>query len=465
MAVYLQSTGGSTQYRNIKSISFAPEHDPRLETLPVCQYEADVVTDDTPETFIGSYFDLREDMGYQNATNTLLAGEYELYEAEQVGRGVVHIKARSIVGWLETRTLDAEYFENVSLQTFVERLFSDSPMNEGEPIWTDDDSYPFTIDSNSTFDSVTGFCPVQTARERLQWLAQSQLMHVVQYGVRSEGGLYLTKSLDYRYGGSPGPIANTSSKLVLPENTYRKPIVKKVTGYSGGIVYYYYSFSTTEHKGEDWASETWYREWDLSTQEWVDVPIYYRVRSRTYNDGTGDQYNVVEISGNKLMNYAYTGTQDSIAYIYFRKYEAEVDILQIKQDGTNDTYIWPGDRVRFYTDPDTIYEGIVKSVSFTFGALAKAKIIVSTDYVPVDVSYIELVFRFNQSAGFAKRRYTFPSRYTYYNNITIKNPPYYYMKDGKVQVIQPTSATTQLFNPGEAGTTATQYVSYTSPTI
>lgn len=462
MSVYIKNHYGDKEYRDIKSISFAPEHDPRMETLPICQYEAEIVTDDPPEDFTGDFVDLHEDLGYGTAaTNTLLAGMYEIYDAEQVGRGVVRVKAQSLIGWLENRTLDAEYFEGMTLRTFISRLFTDLPMNDGEPTWTDD-TLPFDIDSTPTYYSITGFCPIQTARERLQWIAQAHMLHVVQYGARSGVGLYITKSLDFLSGWTGG----RPYKLVRIENTYRKPVVKKASGYNAATVYCYGPFQMTEYKAQDWTSSVLRRVWDLGEEKWVDVPIYYQFASDNYNDGTGVLGSVVEIKDNTLFYFHNRGVHDYNAAPYFRKYEAEVDILQIKEDGANDTYVWPGDRVRFYVDTDTIYEGIVKSASFTFGSLARTKLVISTDATPVPVSYIDLVFRFrNDSVGFATRRYTLPTKYTNHYNIDIKNPKCYYQRDGEIEILDPTTETTRLYNNGATGTTATQYVTYPRPTI
>ena len=461
MSVYIKN--GDTEYRDIKSISFAPELDPKIETLPICQFEADIVTDVPPEDFTGDFVDLHEDMGYgETATNTLLAGMYEVYEAEQVGRGVVRVKARSLVGWLEKRTLNAEYFQSVPLRTFIGRLFTDLPMNDGEPTWHEtDDGLPFDIDSTPYYRDVTGFCPVQTARERLQWIAQALMLYVVQYGARSDVGLYITKSPDYLIDWR-----DRKSKIALPENTYRKPIIKRVSGYNAATLYYYGPFSNSEIKAEDWTSSTLRREWDLTEEKWIDVPIYYKFGSSSFNDGTGTLGSVVEIKDNTLFYHTDKNYLNYSAAPYFRKYEAEVEILQIKEDGENDTYAWPGDLVRFYADPDTIYEGIVKSATFAFGALTKTRLVISTDYVPVEVSYVQLVFRFGvDETGFARRRYTLPTGYTTYHDIYITNPPCYYMKDGKVEIIKPKAQRTRLSNSGATGTTATQYVSYRNPMI
>ena len=466
MSVYIKSHYGDTEYRDIKSISFAPEHDPRFETLPICQFEADIVTDDLPEDFTGDFVDLHEDLGYgTTATNTLLAGIYEIYEAEQVGRGVVRVKAQSLLGWLENRTLDAKHYQGMSLRDFIGDLFTQLPMNDGEPIWRDA-VLPFDLDSTPLsmyYPYVYGFCPVQTARERLQWVAQAYMLHVVQYGARTSVGLCITKSLDY-----PEAWQSIPNKLVRPENTYLKPIIKQANGYNAATLYFYGPFSETEIKAQDWTSSTLRREWDLTEQEWIDIPIYYRYQPVSRNDGTSLLGSVVEIKDNTLFYYTELSAAANYAAPYFRKYEAELDVLQIKEDGTTDTYVWPGDKVRFYVDPETVYEGIVKSASFTFGALARAKLVVSTDFTPVSVSYVELVFRFgNDENGFATRRYAFPAELLsdHINHIVVKNPQCYYQRDGEVEIIDPADSTTELYNYGAAGSTQRLYVTYPRPTI
>ena len=89
-----------------------------------------------------------------------------------------------------------------------------------------------------------------------------------------------------------------------------------------------------------------------------------------------------------------------MAQTYFREYEAEVDVLQIKHDGTNDTYIWPGDRVWFHTDLDTICTGVVKSVDFTFGKLARSKLVITTDMTPVSTGTLVVEYQYYYSGAY-----------------------------------------------------------------
>lgn len=464
MAVYIVC--GGTTYSDIKSLRFAPEYDPTLATLPICEFEAEIVTDDAPDDFMASaWAHLREDLGYENAANTLLAGYYEVREAEQVGRGVVRIRARSLLDYLDRRTLPAELFQNVSYTTFVRRLFLDPPVNDGEPQWFDEDNVPITLGSGVGYnEAVAGFCPRQTARERLQWFLQSDMLRCVQFGKLSENGLYITHSPDK----SSSTFVNQQPTRFIPqEYTYKKPRLTQQGRATGCGIVTYSSFTYTETKGEDWTSSVIRQDWDLETEQWVDVPVYYRKHPYSFDDGTSGAGGGVQITGNTLMYYS-RGIYESLAGTYFRRYEAEVDILQIKKDGIDDTYIWPGDRVWFCADMETIYTGVVKSVDFTFGNLARAKLKIVTDAEAITPAYVEMDYilaigSWSNQSVVAKRIMAFPPSYIRYDaqNIRkIKNPPYYYLHDGQVTKIDPESAEETIYNNDGAGTTRTNNVYY-----
>ena len=457
MSVYIVCNG--TTYSDIKSLSFAPEYDPTLATLPICEFEVEIVTDDAPEDVKFKWMDLHEDMGYENATNDLLAGWYYSVEVEQIGRGVLRVRAQSLLGILDSRVLAAELFTSALIETFVERLFTDSPLNDGTMIFDEDDP-PVTVDSQIEpyVRYVSGFCPQQTARERLQWLLQANMLRVVQYGQLSEDGLYITSSVDRNDAGFSG---RHETKYISPENTYKKPKLKAVGSTHNFTAVRYGNFTYTETKGRDWGSSVIRQDWDMETQQWVDVLVYYRMYPLPVNDGTGDLGDPVTVSGNTLMSSGDTYVFQAMAQTYFRGYEVEADILQIKADGTNDSYIWPGDRVWFYTDMDTVCIGVVKSIDFTFGALAKSKLVIATDAVPVAVAYVDMHYRYQGT--FAVRHMTFPVPYIHYDStrpLYVKNPPYYYMEEGEVTILHPNYDQTEIDNNSGEGTTMTYYVDY-----
>ena len=455
MSVYIVCDG--TTYSDIKFLRFAPEYDPTLATLPICEFEAEIVTDDAPEDVRFKWMNLREDLGYENATNDLLAGRYYSVETEQIGRGVLRVRAQSLLGILDSRVLAAELFTNALIETFVERLFTDSPLNDGAMIFVDP---PVTVDSQIEpyVRYVSGFCPQQTARERLQWLLQAKMLRVVQYGQLSEDGLYITSSVDRNDAGFSG---RHETKYISPENTYKKPKLKAVGSTHNFTAVRYGNFTYTETKGRDWGSSVIRQDWDMETQQWVDVLVYYRMYPLQVNDGTGDLGDPVTVSGNTLMSSGDTYVFQAMAQTYFRGYEVEADILQIKADGTNDSYIWPGDRVWFYTDMDTVCIGVVKSIDFTFGALAKSKLVIATDAVPVAVAYVDMHYRYQGT--FAVRHMTFPVPYIHYDStrpLYVKNPPYYYMEEGEVTILHPNYDQTEIYNNSGEGTTMTYYVDY-----
>jgi len=388
MSVYIVCDG--TTYSNIKSVSFTPEYDPTLATLPVCEFEVNVVTSTAPEDFAGKKIDLHEDLGYTNATNTLLAGWYEVAEAEYSEPGVVRIRAQSLLAWLDKRTLGPEYFSAVDFTTFLRRLFTDAPLLDNQPQWMVDEDPPPIVQANGlNVGTVTGYCPEQTARQRLQQLCQAKMLGVKQWGLESADGLYIFMSPDRTYN-----VFGIVEKAISLDNTFKAQIVKRTERHTGCTITRYINFRTTERTGENWDSVVQQEGWvDSETGLSQDEIRYYFLKDyHEYNDGTGDVIGAVEISGNMLMNGDYS---TGIPATYFRSYEVETDVLQIKPDASADEYIWPGYRVWFYLDANTVRKGVVKSCAFTFGRLARARLVIATDMQPVDVSYIDARCRAN----------------------------------------------------------------------
>ena len=402
MSVYIEC--GGTTYSNIKSVSFVPEYDPTLATLPVCEFEVNVVTSTAPEDFAGKKIDLHEDLGYTNATNTLLAGWYEVAETEYSEPGVVRIRAQSLLAWLDKRTLAGEYFNGLDFETFVKRLFTDTPIMNNQPVWNagsfdpdtgewEDEDPPVTFRSAHNADRVYGWCPEQTARERLQMVCQSQMMRVVQYGVHTAAGLYITNSPDGTNINDPG------THLIELHNTFFKPVVKRTSEITGCSIIKYSNFRTTERTGEYWDSVVTQEGWEDS-QTGISQPeerLYFLKTARNYSSGADDTGSTVEIKDNMLM---YWETKyEGIPATYFRRYEVEADVLQIKYSGGGE-YVWPGDRVWFYIDEQTICKGVIKSAAFTFGKLARAKLVISTDLVPVATGTLEAVYQYYGGGSF-----------------------------------------------------------------
>lgn len=382
MSVYIEC-GGQT-YRDIKSVSFAPEYDPTLSTLPVCQFEVEIVTDDAPEEFMGATAHLHEDLGYENATNTLLAGWYDVVEAERIGPKVVRVLAKSLLAWLEKRKLAAKQYSVYSSETFLRDLFTEQPVEDG-PIWGSNP--PIGWSGTST---ITGYCPEQTARERLQWYCQAYGKKVVQWGAQSAVGLYVCNPVDE---------TKHMETCVNSDQTYNKPVVKHRNTPNALIILGYSGFTTTRHEGDGWDSAITGYEYELAENGVIPVEqrIYFEVSEYRYDNPNYTSDAPVTYAGNYIMlpsNAAQGGIPSrEIRTAVFMPYEVEANVLQIKPDGTNDDYIWPGEAVSFCVKSGVFYKGIVKSCDFTFGKLAKSRMVLYSDLTPLELGYLSINYR------------------------------------------------------------------------
>lgn len=415
MIYYLIIDG--SRYMDVKSVSFAPETDPTCASLPICEFEADVKTNTPASQFMGLTAGLFINSGSSTPTdNRRIADQYNVVEANQLSSDLIHIRARSWLDWLDSRTLAAELFTSVYPVAFLRRLFTDVPINDGAPYWVDTDPPP--IEYAPTESAFTGYCPEQTARERLQWFCQAKMLTVEQWGKNSRYGLYVRESADL--------LNSTVFRLIPIERTYANPTLRQITPVGKLIITACNNFTTTFHDETGWDSVVTGYEYELAEDGVIPIEqrLYFRSYAHAYTNS--DVEGNVTVSGNTLIAESDTSVRAAMSRAYFRLYEADVGALQINEEDdnivTDECYYWPGDQVRFYIDSQTVYAGVIKSASFTFGQLAKAQLVISTSAEPVDMSHVTLKYVYNPSSGVTRllctRHYWVPRGET----LNINNP-------------------------------------------
>lgn len=416
MIYYLIIDG--SRYMDVKSVSFAPETDPTCASLPICEFEADVKTSTPASQFMGLTAGLFINSGSSTPTdNRRIADQYNVVEANQLSSDLIHIRARSWLDWLDSRTLAAELFTSVYPVAFLRRLFTDVPINDGAPYWVDSDPPP--IEYAPTESAFTGYCPEQTARERLQWFCQAKMLTVEQWGPNSRYGLYVRPAVDRVDSGM-------YARLIPVEHTYANATVRQIDPVGTLTITAYYNFTTTFHDEAGWDSVVTGYEYELAENGVIAIEqrLYFRVDNYTFTNPDVD--GTVSVNGNTLMDSAEAYIRTAMSKAYFRLTEADVEVLQINSlDDTtsgDDRYYWPGEKVRFYVNPQTVYIGVIKSAEFTFGQLAKARLVISTDAEPEDMSHVAVKYVYRPSEGVERllctRHYWLPRQ----SSITIKNP-------------------------------------------
>ena len=323
ISVYQDVSG--TRYDRFRALTFAPEADLTLSTLPVCQLQASIVTDD--DIPVGTWVELYDDMDR-------LWVHYRVARSQRVEAHVLRIVARSGLALLDNWTMGAQFYRNAAPSEIVSDIMNmlprsghmyrlDIAVNDGD----------FRVRGSGALRRVTGFAPAQTARERLQWLCLAFGGMVRQWqatGSAWDGAeLAVVPTPDTAYAGVAPKLAPLSGTFWKPEVTWGD-FVASLT------VYAYGNFSTAERASYD----------GTVTDE--DGARYYYDRSFVgfvNSDYDGEAGREVRIDG----------------------------VMLIDPDAANAAL---GDLVRVYVEPERILEGIVQACDFTFGVQARARLMI-----------------------------------------------------------------------------------------
>lgn len=453
MSVYIVC--GGTTYSNIKRVSFAPEYDPTLATLPVCQFEAEIVTDTAPGDLIGQTVALYEDSG--NARNTKLADLYDVYEAEQIGRGVVRILAKSLLAWLEKRKLATHtYSGTYSALQFLRDLFTETPL-EG-PVWTGGSNPPIMLWEYRLDEElyINGYCPEQTARERLLWFCQAFGMKVVQWSINSGFGLYVCPAVEEYYG--------FNGKCFNDDQVYTKPKIKPRDVPSSIVIYGYSGFTRVRHTEDGWDSVVTGYSYELAEDGIIAVEerLYYAESVNRYNNPNGGNGTEMTYSGNYMTwpaQAASTGdAAQAITAAAFMPYEVEAEIKQIPY--TDNSYFFPGQSIVVCLEPGVWYRCVVKSCNYTFGKFQRTKCVLYTDLIPVATGTVIAQYQYSSNGSyhtFMSHTYQVPAG----KRIAIPNPTTISCWVGDSIMHFHRSTGSQVYSPTvEAGETKTQVIYY-----
>lgn len=327
---------GGITYSRISELSFNPEVDLTCSSLPASSFTARILTSDNLVTGVdAALYDDRD----------LIWANYFVVRVERISADCVEIEAQSPLALLDRWTVPAAFYNRRSVRYIVNDLLTSAVSG-----WI----YGVTIDTSgiSTSLTLTGFCPEQTARERLQWVCMGLGIFVKQC---FETQLKLIRS--------PDVLTDPGTGTLIPlKDTYWKPAAKNrelvrsfiVTGYS---VEYDEPASGDYKKVEDAAGN-----------------VYYLIPDRIMdfeNDARpGAPGKVVKVDNVTLISEARCrDTLSRLSAAYFRDEEIHLSAI-------NNHSCFPGQVVRFYLTEDRLFKGIVESCRFAFGLQAKAEMVV-----------------------------------------------------------------------------------------
>lgn len=369
-----ESVSTEVEYNDaqIRNISFAPETDLTLASLPVCKLELDILTDVKAKAFISNEITLYE--GDNAVSSRIFAARYEIYNAEQRSDACVHIIAESPLKRLDGVVLPAEYFEG-NAEDFVRGIFYNV---YGVEI---DTGYPYTFtpfDVSWTY--FQAFCPEQTAKERLQMFCQSGGYAVLQWGPDAYKGLRIEAA-------ETAKSSATLAATFASEDVYQRPRIREVQIPERLEYTWYSNWSESYNPGDARFKFPIRYEYDL--EDGGKTPIYiYAIgedgeiydQARTVGKGTVKLDNT--ILHNRLgWDFWIRGYLTQLYNkAYGRQYEIEVDVLYHPDKIRG---CMPGSVIYFYCGHETVYDGVVKSSRFTFGKRIRASMVVATTLTPL----------------------------------------------------------------------------------
>lgn len=350
---------GSKTYTAISGLSFIPETDVVGTSVPVNEFVINVYTDDSIRN--GADIELRDD-------RNILWAKYWITAAERVASNVVQVRAQSKIMLLERVTLPAVKYNNATLLTALNTVFA-SLGNNAFAVDT-------ALDNNIV---ISGFCPEQTARERLLWLC-------------FVAGAYVKTFF-------------TDTILILPIDDTEVPVPMEQTFYKPSITYddYVTAVEVTYYTFTQGTPQT--------TDKWVtDGVLYYIVTSNKVtllnsNVPETAAENVIKVDGVTLINSANVDDICShLAKYYFERVRMDLDIV-------NNANYAPGQRLLVYADEDTMVTGYASKMEFSFGLQARAKVSLIAAQLKASGN---LIITYKWGTMKLKRiKYTFPVGYTY----------------------------------------------------
>lgn len=396
----------AVDYTHIGNLTFSPQTDVIGDALPINEFECDIYTDDA--ITYGDGISL-----YDDANN--LWAYYNIVYAEPLNGVCVHVRAQSDIMMLDQVTLDEIMYNGTLVSDALDDVFSVPIKSTGLYVLLS-----YDLDESFAQTTLTGYCPEQTARERLQWICYSIGAYVQTYAADE------TKI-------KPLP---ESATLVPMEKTFLRPTVSH-SDYVTAVKATAYAFSQSPQTEQEFlADNTSYKfppPWVAEEQEFS--------LANPAAPGTAPE-NIVEVDGVYLLNAMnVSGVLSRLGRVHFQRTKVDVDVI-------NNGEYWPGQKLTICVNESTMATGYVESAAFRFGKQARSTLrLVAAD--TVDTANLTIIYTYN-GIQLARATYLFPVGYEY----TIQNPYIDMFISGLRYIFRPTTATTTGTMPA-AGAEAT----------
>ena len=377
--MYVQIESGSTieAYTDVRNISFAPETDVIGESLPINEFSVDIYTDDSIRNGADIYL-------YDDEDN--IWAKYWIVYAERMDEYFVHVRAQSKLALLDRIRLPEMLYDEDSVSSVISGIMSPViVVGEDNPVMLDSSDY--SVDSSFSSMEISGYCPEQTARERLLWVC-----FVLGAYVKT----YFTDKIEI------APLDNTDVSVPI-EKTYWRPAVS-YGDYVTAVKVTAFSFEL-----DDPTSPSGSRD-----QVWYDGQYYNVTRTAmTMTNSSAPATaptNIVSIDDVMLIN------EDNADDILLRMAQYYFDRVQVDMDAINNAEFMPGQKLTVYADEETLVSGYAEKCSFAYGLQAKSSIHLAAA-AEVAAGRLTILYKYG-TRQIGKKKYLFPVGHQY----SIENP-------------------------------------------
>lgn len=314
-----------TNYFDVRNLSFGGDVDPTCDTLPIDELTVEVVSGS--DIAYGQFMELYDDR------NNLWA-KFWIIRAERNGEAI-NIRAQSPLALLDRVELPAVMYSAYAVEDALDDIFN--ALTPGGAIGID-----YALDAGYEGETLSGFCPAQNGRERLQWVCfalgacvQSLFTSAVQIRPIEDEELMI-------------PLADTYWRPRPSDRDYVTAVRVTAFSYTQG----------TPQTTDEWVTDG--TNTYIVTRQEVELSNSAAPASAPPNAITVDGVGLVH-SGNV------SAIASRLARYWFIQTEIDMECIDNASYG-------PGDRVVAYAEPEKLVTGIVQRANWTFGKQARAQL-------------------------------------------------------------------------------------------
>lgn len=368
-------------YSEISNLSFTPEADVTGQSMPINEFSVDIYTKDN--IGVSQWASLYDD-------NDNLWAKYWIIETNRLSENMITLQAQSVLARLDRKTVAAKwYYESQQTHNTVATIASELGL----------DSSIAYIDPSIANTVISGYCPEQTAKERLQWVC-----FVTGAYVRT----FFTDKIEIL------PIDVDTEPTEIPTNkTFWRPSVS-YTDFVTDINITAFSFTYTTTPPQN------YEEYITLDKDGTKFLKITRTPISEHIDPPQDVPTTdITIDDVYLVNESNVdGILSRLGMIYFKRQELDADII-------NNGEYEPAHQVSVSLDPPDsisgrIVAGYIDSCDFSFGFQARSKIHMVVQHLWTTTRLVINYLYGSMKLGSTLRNYAVGVHYTVPNKHLVK---------------------------------------------